>query len=158
MYRVCVCHVGQNDIARAAALSEEIIPKMCWECICYQVDAMAGDDKTAYLATPKSPGCPSHKVSFFIALDQQNDQHGYATETKIMVFTSNQSKHFISSSYMDLLQLKHHRKRTPTATYTDELAKKTYGCGDCCMLTPVEWGNPKCYFEKASTWGGSTLL
>ena len=64
MHRVCVYHVGQDHISRAAALCGEIIATMCLECIHYQVDVMAGDgSKAAYLCTPKNPGCPTYEVS-----------------------------------------------------------------------------------------------
>ena len=64
MHRVCVYHVGQNHISRSAALCGEIIVTMCWECIYYQVDVMAGDgNKAAYLSTPKNPDCPTYEVS-----------------------------------------------------------------------------------------------
>ena len=43
MDRVCVHHVGQDHISRAAALCGEIIAMMCWECMYYQVDVMVGD-------------------------------------------------------------------------------------------------------------------
>ena len=64
MHRVCVCHIGQDHCSRAAALCGEITATTCWECIYYQVDVMAGDgNKAAYLCTPKTPGCPTYKVS-----------------------------------------------------------------------------------------------
>ena len=64
MHRVCVYHVGQDHIARAAALCGEVIATMCRECIYYQVDVMAGDgSKAAYLCTPKNPGCPTYEGS-----------------------------------------------------------------------------------------------
>ena len=64
MHRVCVYHVGQDHISRAAALCAEIIATMCWECICIQVDMMAGDgNKAAYLSTPKNTGCPTSDIS-----------------------------------------------------------------------------------------------
>ena len=54
MHRVCVYHVGQEHIGRAAALCGEIIATTCWECMHFQVDVMAGDgNKAAYLSTPK---------------------------------------------------------------------------------------------------------
>ena len=54
MHRVCVYHVGQEHIGRAAALCGEIIAMMCWERMHFQVDVMAGDgNKAAYLSTPK---------------------------------------------------------------------------------------------------------
>ena len=57
MHRVCVYHVGQEHIGRAASLCGEIIATMCWEGIYYQVDVIAGDgNKVAYLCTPKYPG------------------------------------------------------------------------------------------------------
>ena len=64
MHRVCVYHVGQEHIGRAASLCGEIIATMCWEGIYYQVDVIAGDgNKVAYLCTPKYPGCPTCEVS-----------------------------------------------------------------------------------------------
>ena len=62
MHRICVYHVGQDHIPRAAALCGEITATMCCECIYYQVDAMAGDN-AAYLCTPKNPGCPTYEVN-----------------------------------------------------------------------------------------------
>lgn len=64
MHRVCVYHIGQDHVSRAAALCGEIFAAMCWECICYQVDVMAGDgNKAACLCTPKNLGCPTDEVS-----------------------------------------------------------------------------------------------
>ena len=47
MHRVCVYHVGQDHISRAAALCGEIFATMCWECIYYQVDVIACDGNKA---------------------------------------------------------------------------------------------------------------
>ena len=62
MHRVCVYHVGH--VGRGQGLCGEIIAHMCWECVRFQVDVIAGDDnKAAYLPTPKAPGCPTYLVS-----------------------------------------------------------------------------------------------
>ena len=66
MHRVCVYHVGQEHIGRAAALCGEIIAMMCWERMHFQVDVMAGDgNKAAYLSTPKTPDVQHMKFHYF---------------------------------------------------------------------------------------------
>ena len=145
MHRVCMYHVGQDHISRAAALCGEIIATMCWECIHYQVDVMAGDgNKAAYLCTPKNPGCPTYEVSllqFWInrmihtATQSRLKNHGPSPPIR--------AKHFLSCSYNDLVHLNHHLRRINVDTYTAELAQKTDGHGDCCMLTLLEWGHAR---------------
>ena len=57
MTRVCIYHVNQHHIGRAAAMCGEVIATMCWECAQYEVDTITGDgNKAAYCATPKNPG------------------------------------------------------------------------------------------------------
>ena len=64
MHRVCVYHINQDHVARPAALCGEIIATMCYECMHFQIDVLAGDgNKAAYLCTPKRPGCPTYEVS-----------------------------------------------------------------------------------------------
>ena len=57
-------------------------------------------------------------------------------------------KHFISCSYRDLDFLATHLDGIATATYTEELMKKTTGKGDCCMLSVVEWGHSRLTYEE----------
>ena len=145
MHRVYVYHVGQDHIGRAAALCGEIIATMCWECMYYQVDVMAGDgNKVAYLCTPKNPGCPTCEVSllqFWIGrmvntVAQSRLKH-YGPSPPV------RPNHFITCSYNDLVHLSHHLRGIKTETYTAELAHKTEGKGDCCMLTILEWGHAR---------------
>ena len=132
MHRVCVYHVGQDHVSRAAALCGEIIATMCWECIHYQVDVMAGDgNKAAYLCTPKNPGCPTYEVSllqFWI-----NRMIHTATQSRIKNYGPSppiRAKHFISCSYNDLVHLNHYLRNIKVDTYTTELAQKTEGYTD----------------------------
>ena len=150
MHRVCVYHVGQNHISRSAALCGEIIVTMCWECIYYQVDVMAGDgNKAAYLCTPKNPGCPTYEASllhFWI-----NRMINTATQSRLKNYGPSppvRAKHFITCSYNDLVRLSHHLRGIKTETYTTELANKTDGSGGCCMLTLLEWGHARNEFTE----------
>ena len=150
MHRVCVYHVGQDHIARAAALCGEIIATMCWECIYYQVDVMAGDgNKAAYLSTPKNPGCPTYEASLFqfwidrmVSTAAQSRLKHYGPSSPV------RTRHFITCSYNDLVHLNHHLRGIKTETYTVELAHKTYEKGDCCMLTLLERGHARLEFTK----------
>ena len=55
MQRVCVYHVGQDHVGRAAAMCGETIATMCWQCSYFQVDVMAGDgNKAAYRALQRT--------------------------------------------------------------------------------------------------------
>ena len=57
-----------------------------------------------------------------------------ATQARIKQFGPSpkvRAKHFITCSYNDLVHLNHHLRGVKTADYTDELAKKTEGYGDC---------------------------
>ena len=64
MNRVCVQHVHQSHISRAAAMCGEVIATMCQECVRYEVDIMAGDgNKAAYYCIPKAPGAPTYECS-----------------------------------------------------------------------------------------------
>ena len=64
MNGVCVYHVNQSHISRAATMCGEMIATMCWECVLYEVDIMAGDgNKAAYYCTPKAPGVPAYECS-----------------------------------------------------------------------------------------------
>ena len=53
------------------------------------------------------------------------------------------AKHFITCSYNDLVHLSHHLRGIKTETYATELARKTDGYGDCCMLTLLECGHAR---------------
>ena len=140
MHRVCVYHVGQEYISQAAALCGEIIAIMCSECAYCQVDVMAGGgNKAAYLCTPKNPGCPTYEVSLLqfwinrvIHTVTQSRLKNYGLSPPI------KAKHFISRSCNDLAHLNHHLRGIKVYTYTGELAQKTDGYGDCCMLTLLE--------------------
>ena len=64
MNRVCIYHVGQNHVSRAAAMCGEVISTVCWECVRFEVGIIAGDgNKAAYFCTPKSPGVPTYECS-----------------------------------------------------------------------------------------------
>ena len=64
MTRVCVYHVNQNHMGKSPAMCGEVIARMVWECLNFEVDIMAGDgNKAAYLTTPKNPGVPTYEVS-----------------------------------------------------------------------------------------------
>ena len=58
------------------------------------------------------------------------------------------AKHFITCSYNDLVHLNHHLRGTKTEDYTAELAKKTDGYGDCCMLAMLEQGHARNIFSE----------
>ena len=141
MHRICVYHVGQGQIGRAAALCGQIIATMCWECIHFQVDVMAGDgSKAAYLSTPKNPGCPTYEVSllqFWI-----NRMVNTVTQSRLKNYDRTsppvRAKHFIACSYNELVHLSHHLRNIKTETYTQELVNKTTDYGDCCMMLYVD--------------------
>ena len=57
-------------------------------------------------------------------------------------------KHFISCSYQDLDYLATHLDGITTATYTEELMKKTSDRGDCCMMSIVVWGHSLLEYEE----------
>ena len=46
------------------------------------------------------------------------------------------------------MHLNHHLRGVKSADYTDELAKKTEGYGDCCMFTMLEWGHSRNGFSE----------
>ena len=100
MTRVCIYHVNQNHISRAAAMCGEVIATMCWECLRYEVDITAGDgNKAAYYATPKSPGVPTYECSllqFWIdrVINTQARIKQYGSSPKV------RAKHFITCSLM----------------------------------------------------------
>ena len=50
MNRVCIYHVNQSHISRAAAMCGEVIATMCWECVRYEVDI---ETKLLTIALPK---------------------------------------------------------------------------------------------------------
>ena len=150
MNRVCVYHVNQSHISRAAAMCGEVIATMCWECVRYEVDIMAGDgNKAAYYCTPKTAGVPTYECSLLqFWIDRMIDT---ATQARIKQFGSSpkvRAKHFITCSYNGLVHLKHHLRGVKTEDYTEELAKKTDGYGDCCMFTMLEWGHSRNYFSE----------
>ena len=73
-----------------------------------------------------------------------------ATQARIKHFVPSpkiRSEHFITCSYNDLVQLNHNLRNITTEKYTEELAKKTEGYGDCCMLTVLESGHSRNYFS-----------
>ena len=127
MHRVCVYHVRQEHIRRAASLCGEIIATMCWECNYYQVDVMAGDgNKAAYLCTPKYPGCPTYEVSLLqFWIDRMVNT---ATQSRLKNYDPSsppvRAKHFITCSYNDLAHLSHHLRGIKTETYTQELVDR----------------------------------
>ena len=52
-------------------------------------------------------------------------------------------KHFISCSYRDLDFLATYLDGITTETCATELANKTHGYDDCCMMSIVEWGHAR---------------
>ena len=44
--------------------------------------------------------------------------------------------------------LAHHLRGIKTETYTPEIAKKTEGVGDYCMMSICEWGHARLEFEE----------
>ena len=146
MNRVCVYHVGQNHVSRAAAMCGEMVATMCWECVRFEVDIIAGDgNKAAYYCTPKPPGVPT-LLQFWI-----DRMVHTATQARIQKYGPSpkvRAKHFSTCSYNDLVHLNHHLRNIKTETYTAELAKKTDGYGDCCMLTMLEWGHARNNFSE----------
>ena len=110
---------------------ERFIATMCWECMYFQVDLMAGDgNKAAYLPTPKQPGVPSYEVSllqFWI-----NRMINTAIQSRLRHLGDSEpirAKQFISSSYKDLVYLQHYlRKITLRSTLMNLLRRlKTTG-------------------------------
>ena len=145
MTRVCVYHVGQKYASDSPGIVGECLAIMAFECARYQVDVIAGDgNKACYYTTPKSPGVPTYQhslIQFWInrimgAATQAMRKHYDRTCPPVRV------KHF-SCSYRDLDFLAMHLDGITTATYTEELMKKTTGKGDCCMLSVVEWGHSR---------------
>ena len=149
MTRVCIYHVNQHHIGRAAAMCGEVIATMSWECIRYEVDIIAGDgNKAAYYATPKNPGVPTYECSLLqFWIDRMINTATQARIKHYGVSPKIRSKHFITCSYNDLVHLSHNLRNITTDKYTEELAKKTEGYGDCCMLTVLEWGHSRNIFS-----------
>ena len=88
MTRVCIYHVNQHHIGRAAAMCGEVIATMSWECIRSEVDIIAGDgNKAAYYATPKNPGVPTYECSSLqFWIDRMINTATQARIKNIMVF------------------------------------------------------------------------
>ena len=81
MTRVCIYHVNQHHIGRAAAMCGEVIATMCWECTRYEVDIRTGDgNKAAYCATPIQV-CPQFLAPI---LDRSNDQYRHSGEDQTL--------------------------------------------------------------------------
>ena len=113
MTRVCIYHVNQHHIGRAAAMCGEVIATMSWECIRYEVDIIAGDaNKAAYYATPKSPGVPTYECSLL----------QFWIDRMINTATQARIKHYGTSPK---IRSSHNLKNIRTEKYTEELAKKT---------------------------------
>ena len=161
MTRVCVYHVGQKYASDSPGIVGECLAVMAFECARYQVDVIAGDgNKACYYTTPKSPEVPTYQhslIQFWInrimgAATQAMRKHYDRTCPPVRV------KHFISCSYRDLDFLATHLDGITTATYTEELMKKTTGKGDCCMpgscwvgsFTCGEWGIPWIFWRERS--------
>ena len=143
MCRVCIYHVGQENISKSQGICGEILACMSCEGIRFQVDVIAGvGNKACYLATPKVGGCPSYEVSLLqFWIDRMIDT---STQSKIKNYGKAppvRAKHFISCSYKDIVFLR-------TETYTPELAEKTEGAGDCCTMSICEWGHARLAFEE----------
>ena len=51
-------------------------------------------------------------------------------------------------SYNDLVHLSHGLRGITTENYTEDLAKKTEGYGDCCMLSVLKWGHSRNDFSE----------
>ena len=145
MIRACVYHVGQKHVGDSPGITGECIACMEFERARYQVDVIAGDgNKACYCSTPKSPGVPTYETSLLqywiskmmnVATQARNKHFGVCPPFRV--------KHFISCSYRDLDFLATHLDGITTETYTTELANKTHGYGDCCMMSIVEWGHAR---------------
>ena len=128
----------------------EVIATMSWECIRYELDIIAGDgNRVAYYATSKSPGVPTYECSLLqFWIDRMINT---ATQARIMQFGPSpkvRSKHFITCSYNDLAHLSHNLRGITTENYTDELAKKVEGYGECCTFSVLEWGHSRNDFSE----------
>ena len=151
---MCVYHVGQEYASKSAGIVGECIAIMAFECARYQVDVIAGDgNKAAYFTTSKSPGVPTYEHSllqYWI-----NKMMAVATQAQRKNFDSTSPpiwvKHFIPCSYRELDFLATYLDGITTATYTEELMKKTTDKGDCCMLSVVEWGHSLERYEEDPT-------
>jgi len=151
MTLVRVYHVGQKYASDSAGIVGECIAVMAFECARYQVDVIAGDgNKACYFTTPKTPGVPTYQHSllqFWI-----NRMMEVTTQALRKNFDKTcppvRVKHFMSCSYRDLDFLATHPDGITTATYTEELMKKTTDKGDCCMFSIVEWGHARREYEE----------
>ena len=86
MNRVCVYHVNKSHISRAAAMCGEVIATMCWECVRYEVDIMAGDgNKAAYYCTPKTPGVPTYECSLLQFWIDRMIKHCYTSTNQAVL-------------------------------------------------------------------------
>ena len=138
MTRVCIYHVNQSHISRAAAICGEVIATMCWECVRYEVDIMAGDgNKAAYYCTPKAPGVPTYECSLLqFWIDRMINT---ATQARIKQYGPSpkvRAKHFITCSNNDLVHLNHNLRGITTEKYTEESRRKlramvTVACSQC---------------------------
>jgi len=150
MTRVRVYHVGQKHVSDAPGITGECIACMAFECARYQVDVIGGDgNKGCYFTTPKSPGVPTYQHSllqYWI-----NKMMAAATQARRKNFDRNcppvRVKNFISCSYRDLDFPATHLDGITAETYTTELANKTHGHGDCCMMSIVAWGHARREYE-----------
>ena len=105
--------------------------------------------KDAHYCTPKAPGIPTYECSLLqFWIDRMINT---ATQARIKQYGPSpkvRAKHFITCSYNDLVHLNHHLRGIKTEDYTEELAKKTDGYGDCCMFTMLEWGHARNDFSE----------
>ena len=146
--RVCIYHVDNNAISNSTAVTGEIIAHMAWECMMFQVDAIAGDgNKACYNLHPNKGGnyMPTYETSLIqFWIDRMIHT---ATQVRNQEFMPGMApirvKHFISASYEDLKFMDEKLKGKTIEAYTPELVKATEGKGDCCMMSIIEWGHSK---------------
>ena len=145
MTRVCIYHVGQNNIGKSPAMCGEVIAHMIWECLNFEVDIIAGDgNKAAYLTTPKKPGIPTYEVSLLQFWIDRLVRTATQARKKIDADSVPvRAKHFISASYMDLTYLHQYLSKVKSVDYDQKLIDKTTDKGDCCMMTLLEWGHSR---------------
>ena len=150
---VCVCYVGHKHVGDSPGITGESITCMAFECAIYQVDVIPGDGNNAcYCSTPKSPGVPTYdnsRLQYWInkmmnvATQARNKHFGVCPPVGV--------KHFISCSYRDLDFLATHLGGITTEAHTMDLANKTHGYGDCCMMSIFEWGHARLEYSEDIT-------
>lgn len=146
--RVCVFHIGHNSIKQSTALVGEVLTVMLWEFMCYQVDFLSGDGNTAcYTTHPSSSSSevqmPTYTNSLlqFLLRRMVNTATQYRKKHYDKEAAPIRVKNIIAAPYQDLKKMQEKLENINRATYTNDLAKETEECGDCCSLHIIEWGH-----------------